>query len=216
MGTARVVLVTGFEPFGGDRTNASELAVRPLEGRIVAGARITTAILPCRFGAAIDALDAEMARAQPCLVIACGEAGGRHAVSLERVAINVDDARIPDNAGAQPIDVPVVADGPVAHFSTLPIKAIVRAIGERGIPAEISQSAGTFVCNHVFYALMHALASRPEVRGGFVHVPRSPAQHNPPRMPTVDTPRVTEAIEIAIATALTTKDDARIGGGATH
>jgi pyroglutamyl-peptidase len=212
---AETVLLTAFEPFGGDSVNASELAARPLEGRVIAGHRVSVAILPCRFGASVEALRAAIEREAPTLVVACGEAGGRAEISIERVAINVDDARIPDNAGAQPIDVPVIDGGPAAYWSTLPIKAIALALAEAGIPAAVSQTAGTFVCNHAFYALMHALAEQPAVRAGFVHVPCTPAQAKP-RQPHMPTETTTRALEIVIATALITAQDTRIGRGATH
>uniref|UniRef100_UPI00258BC2E8 pyroglutamyl-peptidase I n=1 Tax=Pseudomonas sp. TaxID=306 RepID=UPI00258BC2E8 len=131
--------------------------------------------LPCVFGAANDALRTAVSTSRPDVVIAVGQAGGRSEISLERVAINVDDASIRDNAGAQPVDVPVVADGPAAYFSTLPVKAIVRALRLRGFPAGVSQTAGTFVCNHVFYGLMHATQNQ-AVKAGFIHVPFLPEQ----------------------------------------
>ncbi len=215
MTASRTVLVTGFEPFGGDTLNASELAVRPLDGRLVAGHRVVVRILPCEFHASGAALREAMREVRPRLVLACGEAGGRPHVALERVAINVDDARIADNGGAQPVDRPIVRRGPVGYWSTLPIKAIVRALRAEGIAAEVSQTAGTFVCNHVFYELMRTLARRRGVRGGFVHVPRCEAQ-GLDRGPTMATPTTSRALEIAIATAVATRRDARISGGATH
>ena len=115
-------------------------------------------------------------------MVCTGQAGGRAALSLERVAINVNDARIADNAGAQPVDTPVVAGGPAAYFTSLPIKAMLVALLAEGINAEVSQTAGTFVCNHVFYGLMHELATRHELgrtRGGLIHVPWLPAQGQP-------------------------------------
>ena len=197
----KTVLLTAFEPFGGDVVNASELAARPLDGVEVAGHRVSVAILPCVFGAAIDTLRREIDRLEPALVVACGEASGRSEISIERIAINVDDARIPDNAGKQPIDVAVAPDGPAAYFSRLPIKSIVQALSQAKIPAAISQTAGTFVCNHVFYGLMRALEGT-DVPGGFVHVPRG------------DTQRTTRALAIVIATALATQQDGKLGGGA--
>ena len=126
----------------------------------------------------------------------------------------MDDARIPDNAGAQPIDAAVVADGPAAYFTTLPIKAMLVALRDAGIHAEVSRSAGTFVCNHVFYGLMHALRQRPAVRAGFIHVPYPAAQTSAGAGITL--PRMTEALRIAIATALTTRHDPRIAAGAEY
>ena len=173
-GTPRILL-TGFEPFGGERVNPSWLAAQALHGRRIVGARVHAVELPCVFGAALAALDEALTRVEPVMVLALGQAGGRAELSLERVAINVDDARIPDNAGRQPVDAPIVLRGPAAYFSTLPIKAMAAAITAAGIPAGISQTAGTFVCNHVFYGLQRRLA-RGSVRSGFLHVPLLPEQ----------------------------------------
>lgn len=176
------VLLTGFDAFGGATVNPSWLAVQALHGRQVRGHAVVAAQLPTVFGDALRALHALLARHRPALVICVGQAGGRSAISLERVAINLDDAPLPDNAGAQPIDAPVVPGAPAAHFSGLPIKAMLGALQREGLPAELSPSAGSFVCNHVFYGLMHAIATRPELRhtrGGFVHVPWLPEQGTP-------------------------------------
>lgn len=169
-------LVTGFEPFGADAVNPSREAVVRLPPRIGELA-IETRILPTVFGRAIAALEDALVTTAPDIVLCVGLAGGRAELSLERVAINVDDARIPDNDGQQPIDRPVIADGPVAYFTGLPVKAAVMALREAGLPAIVSNTAGTFVCNHVFYGLMHLVATRAlPVRGGFLHVPCLPAQ----------------------------------------
>jgi pyroglutamyl-peptidase len=196
----RTVLVTGFEPFAGQRVNPSELAVRALGDRI-AGRRIVTAILPVEFGAALSALRRRLRAVRPELVICVGEAGGRDAITVERVAINVDDARIPDNAGARPIDRAIVRRGPAAYWSTLPIKAIVAALARRRVPAAVSQTAGTFVCNHVFYGLMRSLARRPGVRGGFIHVPYV-AEQGTPSLPLAT---IVRGLELAIATSLASR-----------
>ena len=146
--------------------------------------------------------------------MALGQAGGRTDLSLERIAINVDDARIPDNAGAAPTDEPVVAEGPAAYFSTLPIKAMVAALRAQGIPASVSQSAGTFVCNHLFYALQHRLAGG-GVRSGFMHLPLLPEQAaRSPGQPSMPLQTMLTGVRIALATALTTRHDLRSGGGA--
>ncbi len=142
----------------------------------------------------------------PRLVLCTGQAGGRAALSLERVAINIDDARIPDNAGAQPIDTPVLAGGPAAYFSTLPIKAMLAALLAGGIRAEVSQTAGTFVCNHVFYGLMHRLATDPGcagVRGGFVHLPWLPQQGHP----SMTREQLVFGLELALRCAVRTQSD---------
>lgn len=171
-----VLLLTGFEPFDGEAVNPSWEVARALHGRQVAGWRLCAARLPCAFATALPALHAALDRWQPAAVIALGLAGSRSAVSVERVAVNLVDARIPDNAGAQPVDVPVLAGGAPALFTGLPAKAIVARLQAAGLPAELSLSAGSFVCNQVFYGLMAALAARPGVRGGFIHLPPLPAQ----------------------------------------
>ncbi|KRD40044.1 pyrrolidone-carboxylate peptidase [Lysobacter sp. Root916] len=211
------VLLTGFAPFGGESSNPSWDAVQRLAGKSVRGHRIVTRCLPCVFGASLRELRAAIRDTRPALVLCVGQAGGRSQLSLERIAINVDDARIPDNDGACPIDEPVVAEGPAAYFSDLPIKAMLAALRAAGIPAEISQTAGTYVCNHVFYGLMHALRRSPGVRGGFVHIPYSPAQAaQHPGAPSLSIELVSEGLRIALATALTTVADSRIAAGAEH
>jgi pyroglutamyl-peptidase len=210
----RKVLVTGFEPFGGRSVNPSALAVQALADREIEGHRVVVRVLPVVFGAAAEAVSRAVDEVQPELVICVGEAGGRAEITVERVAINVDDARIPDNAGAQPIDRPVIEDGPVAYWSTLPIKAIVAELSRNGIAAAVSQTAGTFVCNHLFYSVMHALAKRPDIRAGFIHVPLLPEQAT--TEPSMPLDQIVRGLELAIATALTTQRDVRITGGATH
>ena len=208
----RSVLVTGFEPFAGQRVNPSQLAIEKLAGRTIAGRRIETAILPVVFGDATVALQRALRRYKPELVICVGEAGGREAITIERVAINVDDARIADNAGARPIDRAIARRGPAAYWSTLPIKAIVAALARNQVPAAVSQTAGTFVCNHVFYGLMRMLARRRGVRGGFIHVPFVRGQGRP----SLPLSTIVAGLELAIATAVKTKRDVRAGGGAEH
>lgn len=207
------VLVTGFDPFGADVLNPSWMAAQALHGRMVAGHRIVAACLPTVFGASRLALRDELHRHEPVLVVATGQAGGRAAISLERVAINVDDARIPDNGGAQPVDTPVVDGAPAAYFSTLPIKAMRAAMLDAGVAAEVSQTAGTFVCNHVFFGLMHELAACPALgrtRGGFIHVPWLPRQGRP----SMPLEQVVAGLKVGIECALRTKHDIRVAAGA--
>ena len=171
-----VVLVTGFEPFGGERTNPSWEICRMLPGTI-AGLRVEALKVPCEFGRAIDVVAQAIERHRPALVICLGQAGGRSHMSVERVAINIDDARAPDNGGATPIDEPIAADGPPAYFSTLPIKAMTAAMRRAGIPTEVSNSAGTYVCNHLMYGVLHHIATNGiAARAGFIHVPYAEAQ----------------------------------------
>jgi pyroglutamyl-peptidase len=205
----RPILVTGFEPFGGEVVNPSTLVAQALHGRTIDGVPVFGAVLPCVFGAAIDVLREALDRHRPRLVLALGQAAGRSALSLELVAINVDDARIPDNAGAQPVDVPVVAGAPAARFTTLPVKAMVAALREAGHAAELSNSAGTFVCNHVFYGLQHALRTRRSARSGFMHLPLLPEQARAGQ-PNLPLPVMIDGTTLALATAL------RMAGGDLH
>lgn len=172
-----MILLTGFEPFGDQSVNPSwTAALRARDILRSEGYKVEAVELPCVFADSASVLLAAVESLAPDVVLCAGLAGGRERLSLERVAINCDDARIPDNKGKRPIDEEVVPGGPAAYFSTLPIKASLRNLQIAGIKGEISQSAGTYVCNHVFYALMHALASRGGVRGGFVHLPYLPEQ----------------------------------------
>ena len=207
------VLLTGFDPFGGESVNPSWEAVRALDGRVVDGHRLVAAQLPTRVDTSLPTLDALLRQHRPVLVLCTGQAGGRAAISLERVAINVQDARIPDNDGAQPVDLPVLAGGPAAYFSSLPVKSMLAELRAHGLPAEVSQTAGTFVCNHVFYGLMHRLATEPALagtRGGFVHVPWLPAQGEP----SLPADALVRGLEIAVACALRTRTDLRLQAGA--
>jgi pyroglutamyl-peptidase len=221
MDTPRILL-TGFEPFGGDAVNPSWQVAQAWHGRSVAGAQVHAVQLPCVFGAALQALQLALDQTRPQLVLALGQAGGRCDFSIERVAINVDDARIPDNAGASPVDAPVVAGAPAAYFSTLPIKAMVAVLRQAGLPASVSQTAGTFVCNHVFFGLMHALARgrRRAVRGGFMHLPLLPAQAaarpGQAGMPSLPVATLVDGVGLALQTAWTVQHDLREAGGATH
>ena len=166
----RTVLLTGFEPFDQDVVNPSWEAVRQLDGvQLDDDVRIVARRLPCAFATASECLLQLISELRPAMVIATGLAPGRSEISIERVAINVNDARIPDNLGEQPIDTEVGVGGPAAYFSTLPIKAMARAVREAGIAVAVSQTAGTFVCNQVFYRLQHELAGS-GVRSGFIHV----------------------------------------------
>jgi pyroglutamyl-peptidase len=211
------VLLTGFEPFDRETVNPSWDAVRPLQGARVGGHRIETRCLPVVFGEASRCLRKALAETKPKLVICVGQAGGRPQLSLERIAINVDDARRPDNAGRSPIDAPIVADGPAGYFTTLPIKRLRAVLQRAGIPAEVSQTAGTYVCNHVFYALMHLLRTRRGVRGGFVHIPYAPAQAaQHPGAASLPTETVTAALRLIVRTTLQHPQDLPIPLDATH
>ncbi len=213
------VLLTGFEPFDRETINPSWEAVRALDGWRLGGAVVHARRIPCVFGAALVALDAAIDELQPQLVLAVGQAGGRSEFTPERVAINVDDGRSGDNAGHQPIDQPVVAGAPAAYFSTLPIKAMVRDLRAAGIPAAVSNSAGTFVCNHLFFGLMHRAATRPVsgMRAGFIHVPYLPEQAaRLPGQPSMALATLVAGLRVAVATALAVREDIRETGGRLH
>jgi len=184
------------------------------EGALIDGHPVVSRCLPTAFGHALQALAQHVDTCQPDIVIAFGQAGGRSAISLERVAINCDDARIPDNVGNQPIDRRIYAHAQNAYFSALPIKASMHALLQAGIPAEISNTAGTFVCNHLFYGLMHMASERPGMKAGFVHIPYLPEQavHHP-GAPSMDLSQLRRAVEIIIRCALAFDADVRLGAG---
>ena len=203
------VLLTGFEPFDKAAVNPSWEAVRQLDGvSLSEGVKIVARCLPCAFATAAETLLQLINELQPAMVIATGLGPGRSDISIERVAINVNDARIPDNLGAQPIDTSVVEGGPAAYFSTLPIKGMVKAVREAGIAASVSQTAGTFVCNQVFYRLQHALVGT-GVRSGFIHVPGLPGSSEPSMVLST----TVEGLRVAALAAWQTQADVVLAGG---
>lgn len=211
------VLLTGFEPFGGEAVNPSWQAVRAVAEHPPEGVELSVAQLPCVFGTALDALRAAVAATTPDVVLCVGQAGGRPDITVERIAVNLDDARIPDNAGARPLDEPVVPGGPAAYFATLPVKACVAAVREAGLPASLSHTAGTFVCNHVFYGLLHLAATEhPGLRGGFVHVPYAPEQVTDRALPSLPVAAAAAALRVIAITAAGRDQDIRVAGGTTH
>jgi pyroglutamyl-peptidase len=206
------VLITGFEAFGDDPSgqslNPSALAVLALQGTHIAGHQVVAAVLPCVFGQSVKILNALIKRHQPRLVMCVGQAGGRAGISIERIAVNLDDAPLPDNAGVMLRNTPIVAKGPAGYFSTLPVQAMLAALQRSGLPCELSSSAGHFVCNHVFYALMHRLRSA-ALPAGFVHVPYLPEQAatDVPSMALTDiTSGLRTALDAAITTSVTPVD----------
>lgn len=213
----KTVLLTGFEPFNGAPINPAWEAVQALDGWGGEGWQVVVRQLPCVFGQANASMNALLAELGPDLVIAVGQAGGRNDLTFERVAINVDDAAILDNGGQQPVDVAVVEHGPAAYFTTLPIKAMVAAVRGAGIPASVSQTAGTFVCNHVFYGVMHATAGT-AVKAGFIHVPFLPSQAaaRPERPASMALADIVAGLKLALQVALEVEVDTREAGGATH
>ena len=200
------VLLTGFEPFRGESINPSQQAVQRLAtGPTPENVQLVGVSLPVVFDAAIDVLTAAVDEHEPDIVICVGEAGGRVAVTPERFALNLDDAGFPDNAGGRPIDHTIVEAGPVAYRSTLPVTDLVQAMRAAGIPASPSSSAGSYVCNNVFYGLMHLIATtRPQIIGGFVHVPYMHEQvvDRAEARPSLSIATITEAIAIAVTTTV--------------
>lgn len=193
-----MILVTGFEPFGGDARNPAGEAAEALDGRTVGGVPVRGVVLPCVFAQAPRALRAAIRRHRPDLVLALGLAASRQGFHLERVAVNLIDARIPDNAGSQPVDQPVIKGGPAAAFTTLPVKAMAAALQVAGHDAQVSWSAGSFVCNQLFYALMRCRVPQ----AGFLHVGGDLA---------VDS--IVQGVRIALAAALGRSDDLPVSAG---
>lgn len=208
------ILLTGFEPFGGEAINPSWEVARALEGESLAGARVQVRCLPTAFASAPLALQDALSAVQPVLVVALGQASGRAEVSIERVALNLMDARIADNHGARPLDQPVRVGAPAAYFSTLPVHAMRDGLRAAGHPAGLSLSAGAFVCNQVFYLLQHALDGR-GLRSGFIHLPALPQQaaRHTPAVPSMALAAQTDAIRLALVLAMSAEGGSRSAEG---
>lgn len=211
------ILVTGFDPFGGEQVNPSIETVKRLPD-IVAGAEIVKLEVPTVCHKSLQIIEDAIAAYDPDVVLSVGQAGGRADITVERVGINVDDCRIPDNEGNQIIDEPIFPDGPDAYFVSVPIKTMVQRIRSRNIPASVSNTAGTFVCNHVTYGVSHLLATKyPGKRSGFIHIPYLPRQVTDKKnMPSMSQEMMVEAIVAAIEAVVETKEDIKITGGAVH
>lgn len=208
------VLITGFDPFGGEKINPALEAVKKVKEEI-ANVEVIKVEIPTVFRKSLEALEAAIETHKPDIVICIGQAGGRFDITPERVAINLDDARIKDNEGNQPIDMPIYEDGEPAYFASLPIKAMVKEINDNGIPASVSNSAGTFVCNHIMYGLLYLIDKKyNNIKGGFIHVPFIPSQvvdkKNTPSMSLED---ITKGLECAIKAAVENSEDIRAIGG---
>ena len=212
------ILVTGFDPFGGEKVNPALEAVKSLPSEIH-GAEIHWVEIPTVFYRSADVLETAIVRFQPDAVLCIGQAGGRASLTPERVAINQDDARIPDNQGNQPIDTPIRLDGQAAYFSTLPIKAMVQAIKEEELPATVSNTAGTFVCNHLMYQALYLADKKfPHMRAGFMHIPYMTEQViNKPNTASMSLTDIVRGIQVAIGAIVDYKDkDIKLVGGTTH
>ena len=211
------VLVTGFDPFGGDTINPAFEAVKRLPAS-VAGAEVEVLEIPTVFRKSIDAIMRRVEERGVDRILMVGQAGGRFEMTVERVGINVDDARIPDNEGNQPVDEPISPDGPAARFATIPIKSVVERIRKRGVPAKVSNTAGTFVCNHVLYGVLDEIAKRGlPAKAGFIHVPYLPEQIvAKDSLPSMSAETIASALEAAVEAIVLTGEDAKIVGGAEH
>ena len=212
------VLVTGFDPFGGEKLNPALEAIKSLPAQIQ-GAEVRWLEVPTVFYKSAKILEEEIRLYQPDIVLCVGQAGGRKGLTPERVAINQDDARIPDNEGNQPIDRPIQLDGPPAYFSSLPIKAMVQAIKEEGLTASVSNTAGTFVCNHLMYQVLYLVEKEfPNIKAGFMHIPYMAEQVvDKPHTPAMDLVDIVRGIEVAIRAIIEYGEkDLQLVGGELH
>ena len=208
------VLLTGFDAFGGEPVNPAEEAVKMVSSQI-AGAEVVKVIIPTVQTKSVQAIEKAIEEHKPDMVISIGQAGGRFDITPERVAINIDDYRIKDNEGNQPIDTVIQEDGQPAYFSNLPVKAMVKHMNENNIPASLSNTLGTFVCNHVMYGVLYLIDKKyPGMKGGFIHIPYMTSQViDKKNMPFMSLNDIVKGIELAIeACVLYDKDIKEIGG----
>lgn len=212
------VLVTGFDPFGGESINPAYEAVKALPDEIL-GAQVIKIEIPTVFDDAPKAVETAIEVYHPDIVLCVGQAGGRTHITPEFVGINFKDARIPDNLGKQPLNEKIAEDGDTAYFSKHPVKAMVQKLKDHGIPAAVSYSAGTYVCNDVMYSLLYMIDKKyPNIRGGFVHVPYDASQAamlsaSTPSMPIT---MIAEGLKLAIEAIIENDEDIVIQGGTTH
>lgn len=212
------LLLTGFDPFGGEPINPAWEAVKLVADQI-GDVEVIKLQVPTVFNKSIDTVAAAIEKEKPDVVLCIGQAGGRYDLTPERVAININDARIPDNEGNQPLDGPIFEDGESAYFSTLPIKAMVASIRESGVPASVSNTAGTYVCNHLMYGVLYTLAKKyPSVRGGFMHVPFVTSQvvNRAAPAPCLSLDVIVKGIEAAIKAIGENIEDLKVAEGKTH
>lgn len=212
------ILITGFDPFGGAKINPAYEAVKLLPDKIKDAEMIKLEI-PTVFKKEGEVLEAGIEKHKPDVVICVGQAGGRSGMTVEKVAINLMEARIPDNDGQQPMDEPVCSDGENAYFAKLPVKAIVQNMLEQGIPARVSYTAGTYVCNDVMYRLLYLIEKKyPEMKGGFIHVPYLPEQviDLPDGTPSMTAEMIAKALEYAVEAVIENEEDLKTVMGETH
>lgn len=212
------LLLTGFDPFGGESINPAWEAVKRVSDQ-VGDVEVVKLMVPTVFYKSIDTVAAAIEKEKPDAVLCIGQAGGRFDLTPERVAININDARIPDNEGNQPLDGPVFEDGETAYFATLPIKAMAEEIRKAGVPASVSNTAGTYVCNHLMYGVLYTLANKyPDVRGGFMHVPFITSQviNRKPIAPSLSLEQIVTGIEAAVKAIGEKQEDIKTAEGQTH
>lgn len=211
------ILVTGFDPFGGEKINPAIESVKKVPDTI-SGAEIIKLEIPTVCHVSLKVIDEAIEKYNPDVILSIGQAGGRYDITVERIGINIDDCRIPDNAGNQIIDEPIYKDGPAAYFSNLPIKAMVKRVQERHIPASVSNTAGTFVCNHVLYGVRYLIETKyPGKKSGFIHIPFLPEQVvDKKEKASMSLDTIVEALTAAIEAIVDTKKDIKVTGGATH
>lgn len=212
------ILVTGFDPFGGEPTNPAIESVKRIDDNIE-GAEIIKLEIPTVFHKAADVVEAKIKEVKPDVVLSIGQAGGRYGIAVERVAINQDDARIEDNEGNQPIDVKIREEGAPAYFSTLPIKAMVEEIKKENLPASVSNTAGTFVCNHIMYQDLYLAEKYGNIKAGFIHVPFLTEQVVDKKdTASMSLEDIVKGLNAAIRAIVkyNDKEDLSVTGGATH
>jgi len=208
------ILMLGFEPFDKSSLNPALEAIKLLDNKKLNGGKIITASLPVVHQKSIDKAIEEINKHKPDVVICVGLAGGNFGISIERIAINIDDFRIQDNEGNQIIDEPVVKDAPAAYFSTLPIKAIVKELHDNGLPANVSNSAGTYVCNHIFYGVQHYIKDNNlDIKSGFIHIPLLPEQIKSENTPSMSLALITKALSIASQATIDNETDIKMEAG---
>ena len=208
------VLITGFDPFGGESINPAWEAVKGIKGNI-GEIEVSKLQIPTVFKKSSELLFKEIEKINPDVVICVGQAGGRYDISIERIGSNIDDGRIADNEGNQPIDTEIYEDGENAYFTNLPIKAMVEEIKGAKIPASVSNTAGTFVCNHIMYSLLYYInKNNLNIKGGFIHVPFIPEQVvEKKNMPYMEISTITKGLEKAIEALSKYENDIKVTGG---
>lgn len=208
------ILLTGFDPFGGEKINPAQEAVQRVKD-CINGAEVIKLIIPTVQEKSLEKIEEAIIKHSPDVVISIGQATGRFGITPERVAINLNDFRIEDNEGNQPIDEEIRRDGQSAYFTSLPVKGMVKHLQENGIPSSISNTAGTFVCNHVMYGVLYLIEKKyPNIKGGFIHIPCATVQAvNKPNVPYMSLEEIIKGIELSIEACTIYNEDLKVVGG---